>query len=62
MLIRHIMRGRRQIIRECQGQNLVEYAVLAAVIALGAVAALSGFQNVISNVWAAISNNIAGGT
>ncbi len=52
----------RRLIHERDGQNMVEYALLAAIVALGAVAALSGFQNVISNVWAAISNNMAGGS
>ena len=52
----------RNLIDECDGQDLVEYAVLVAVVALGAVAALSGFQNVISNMWTAVSNNLAGGS
>jgi len=52
----------KNLINDCDGQDLVEYAVLAAVVALGAVAALSGFQNVISNVWVTISNNLAGGS
>ena len=37
---------------------MVEYGLLVAVVALGAVAALSGFQNVITNVWSMISNNL----
>jgi pilus assembly protein Flp/PilA len=52
----------KNLIDECDGQDMVEYAVLAAVVALGAVAALSGFQNIIGNVWTTISNNLAGGS
>jgi pilus assembly protein Flp/PilA len=49
-------------IDRCEGQDLVEYALLAAVVAVGAIATLNGFQNVISNVWTAVSNNLAGGS
>ena len=52
----------RNLIDECDGQDMVEYGVLVAVVVVGAAVALSGFQNVISNVWTAISNNLAGGS
>ena len=42
------------------GQDLVEYALLAGVVALGAVAALGAFQKVIAGAWAAISANLSG--
>ena len=48
------------LIDGCDGQDLAEYALLVAVVAVGAIAALNGFQNVIGNVWTAISNNLAG--
>ena len=51
----------KRLIDECDGQDMVEYGLLAAVVALGAVAALNGFQNVINNVWTMISNNLSGG-
>ena len=47
-------------INDSDGQDLVEYALLVAVVAVGAIAALNGFQNAIGNVWTAISNNLAG--
>jgi Flp pilus assembly pilin Flp len=47
---------------DCEGQDLVEYAMLAGVVALGCVIALGNFQNVISGVWNQISNNLAGGS
>jgi Flp pilus assembly pilin Flp len=37
---------------------MIEYGLLIAVVALGAVAALSGAQNIIGNVWSMISNNL----
>lgn len=50
----------KRLIEDCEGQNLVEYGLLAAILALGAVAALTSFQNIIKNVWTALSNNLAG--
>ena len=44
---------------DCDGQDMVEYALLIAIVALGAVAALNNFQNVIQSAWAAISNNLS---
>lgn len=52
----------RRFIDECDGQDMVEYGLLAAVVALGVVAALNGFQNVISNIWVQVSTNLAGGS
>jgi Flp pilus assembly pilin Flp len=48
------------LVDECDGQDLVEYALLVAVVALGAVVALNSFQSVITSVWTTISNNLAG--
>ena len=48
----------KRFVSQCDGQDLVEYGLLIAVVALGAVAALSGFQNIIGNVWSMISNNL----
>jgi Flp pilus assembly pilin Flp len=48
----------RALIRECDGQDVVEYCLLIAVVVLGAAAALSGFQNIIGNVWSKISSNL----
>ncbi len=52
----------KRLSEECSGQDLVEYALLVAVVALGAVVALQGFQTVISNVWTTISTSLAGGS
>jgi pilus assembly protein Flp/PilA len=50
----------KRLINDCAGQDLVEYALLAAIVALGAVAALASFQGVINNIWTSISNNLSG--
>jgi Flp pilus assembly pilin Flp len=47
---------------EYDGQDLVEYCLLIALVALACVAALNNFQGVIANVWQTISNNLAGGS
>jgi pilus assembly protein Flp/PilA len=49
-----------RLINDCDGQDMVEYAMLIAIVALGAVAALGAFQNVVSTVWQAIGNNLSG--
>ncbi len=49
----------KRLIRNNDGQDLVEYALLIAIVALGTVAALAAFQDVIRNVWSAISNNLS---
>jgi len=48
-------------IRDCDGQDMVEYCLLVAVVALGCVVALGGFQNVISNVWQHFSTGLNSG-
>jgi pilus assembly protein Flp/PilA len=45
----------RRMIAEQSGQDLVEYALLAAVVAIGSVAALSAFSTVITTAWTSIS-------
>jgi pilus assembly protein Flp/PilA len=52
----------KRLIEECDGQDMVEYALLAAIVALGAVVALTSFQGVIASVWTTISNNLSGGS
>lgn len=45
----------KRLIEEQDGQDLVEYGLLVVVVALGAVAALTTFQNAIGTAWASIS-------
>ncbi len=50
----------KKFIYECDGQDLVEYALLVAIVALGSVAALTAFQSALTAAWAAISRNLSG--
>jgi Flp pilus assembly pilin Flp len=45
----------KRLIEEQRGQDLVEYGLLIAIVALGAVAALATFQTAIGTAWASIS-------
>ncbi|MGD1071414.1 MAG: Flp family type IVb pilin [Bryobacteraceae bacterium] len=45
---------------DCDGQDMVEYALLAGIIAVGAIVALTGFQSVITNVWNTVSQDLSG--
>jgi len=51
----------RRLARDTDGQDLVEYALLVALVVVASVVALQGAQNVISTVWQAVSNNLSGG-
>jgi Flp pilus assembly pilin Flp len=45
----------KRLIAAQNGQDLVEYALLVAIVAIGCVAALNAFSTVISNAWASIA-------
>jgi pilus assembly protein Flp/PilA len=46
------------LLRDESGQDLIEYALVAALIALGSVAAMGTVATGISNAFAAISSNL----
>jgi pilus assembly protein Flp/PilA len=48
------------LFRDESGQNLVEYALVAGLVALGAVLVLSAFSNQVSSVFNSIGNTLAG--
>jgi len=52
----------KRLIIEEDGQDLVEYSLLVAVMAVAVAAALLPFQTEIANVWTTISNNLSGGS
>jgi len=54
-----VRRKIQDFIAEQSGQDLVEYGLLAALIALGSVAALSAFQGVISTSWSTIASMLS---
>ena len=49
----------KRLIAAQDGQDLVEYALLVAIVALGCVAALNAFSTVITNAWTAISTMLS---
>jgi pilus assembly protein Flp/PilA len=49
----------KRLIEEQDGQDLVEYALLVAVVALGSVAAIGAFETIITNAWTAISTMLS---
>ena len=48
-----------RLIEEQNGQDLVEYALLVAVVALGSVAAIGAFKTIITTAWTAISTMLS---
>jgi pilus assembly protein Flp/PilA len=51
-----------QLFREDNGQDLIEYALLAALIALAATTATSGVASSISNAFTTIGNKLTSAT
>jgi pilus assembly protein Flp/PilA len=48
----------KNLITEESGQDLIEYALVAALVALGSVAAMSSLANSISNTFNAVGNSL----
>jgi pilus assembly protein Flp/PilA len=46
------------LIAEESGQDLIEYALVAALVGLGAVAAMQGLKNSVSNTFSNVSNQL----
>jgi pilus assembly protein Flp/PilA len=47
----------KQLVTDESGQDLIEYALVAAVIALGAIAAMNGLVNAIGNGLNTVGNS-----
>jgi pilus assembly protein Flp/PilA len=47
-----------RFLNDDSGQDLIEYALVAAVIALGAIAAMGTLQNAISNAFGGVGNSL----
>lgn len=45
-------------LREESGQDLIEYALVAGLIALGAIAAMTGLSGKIGNAFNTVGNNL----
>ncbi|HEY1731523.1 MAG TPA: Flp family type IVb pilin [Terriglobales bacterium] len=48
----------RNLLRDESGQDLIEYALVAAIIALAAVAAMSTLANNITNAFSAVGSKL----
>ncbi len=53
------VRALRNLLREESGQDLIEYALVAAVIGLAAVAAMSSLANNVSNAFSAVGSKLS---
>jgi pilus assembly protein Flp/PilA len=51
-----------RFVSETEGQDLIEYALLAAIIALGVITAMAGVRSALNTQFSNISNTIATGS
>ncbi len=49
----------KNLLRDESGQDLIEYALVAALIALGAITAMKGLANGISTAFSTISSDLS---
>ena len=52
----------KQLMTEESGQDLIEYALVAALVGLGAVAAMQGLANNIGNTFNSVGNSLTNAT
>jgi pilus assembly protein Flp/PilA len=50
----------RSLLRDAKGQDLIEYALLAGIIALGSVAVMGDVSASINGVWESIQGSLDG--
>jgi pilus assembly protein Flp/PilA len=48
----------KKLVKEDSGQDLIEYALVAALVGLGSVAAISGLDNSLKNSFNAIGSGL----
>ena len=48
-----------KLVAEDSGQDLIEYALVAALVGLGAVASMQGLANSITNAFTGVSSSLA---
>jgi pilus assembly protein Flp/PilA len=56
------MRHLRNILRDCRGGNAIEYALVAALIAVAAVVAFQNLGNQIDNTFIEVDNTVGSTT
>jgi len=49
----------KNFLRDESGQDLIEYALVAALIALGAITAMTGLKNGISNAFSSVTSDLS---
>lgn len=49
----------KRLAAEEDGQNLIEYALIAGIISLGAIVAMTGLKNQIVNAFNSVGNQLA---
>ncbi len=52
----------KRLVRETEGQDLIEYALLAATIALGVTAAMGAVKTALNTEFTSIGTSITGGS
>jgi len=52
----------KKLVRDTEGQDLIEYALLASVIALGVTAAMMFLRNQLNSEFSSIGNSITAGS
>jgi pilus assembly protein Flp/PilA len=53
-----VARLAKSLLADESGQDLIEYALIAALIALGAIVAMKGLSNKISNEFNSVGNSL----
>ena len=53
------LRALRNLLQEESGQDLIEYALVAAVLALAAIAGMGSLANNISNAFSAVGSKLS---
>jgi len=49
----------RQLLQDESGQDLIEYALVAALVALGAITAMKGLANGLSTAFSTVSSDLS---
>ncbi|SNS26316.1 pilus assembly protein Flp/PilA [Granulicella rosea] len=53
--------GLSKLIQDESGQDLIEYALVAALVGLGALTSMSSLANTVSNAFNTVGNNLTSG-
>jgi len=56
--MKHHLEPLKKLLRDDSGQDLIEYALVAALIALGSIVAMNGLATGISTAFSGVSSNL----